>query len=193
MPKVLTPEKKAKIKKAIFDKADKFGYASCTRNDSGRFMDELVEDPDVGGVLKEYMSKEKVRTYIKDGVLNAYKKKLAEKVLNTISPTETIRQVYNVESSTIQKCKGKDVGVAVSRATDGRIFVTSNGSVLKWETALRKALELIAREQGLSVDGVTPTICLQLAVINSDITDAEKNHIKEALAAISVNARFCCS
>lgn len=191
MAKVLTPDKKAKVKKAIFDKADKFGYASCGRNDSGRFMDELVNDPEVGDVLKEYMSKERIRTYIKDGVLNAYTKELARKALKAASPTETIRRVYSVESSVIQKCRGKDGGVVVSRSADGQIYVTSNGTVLKWETALRKALEIIAREPGLIVAGVTPAICLHLAVVSPGITDGDMKHITEALDAIFVKARFC--
>ena len=191
MATVLTADKKEKVKRAIFDKADRFGYASCGRNNSGRFMDELVDDPEVGGVLKEYMTKERIRTYIKDGVLNAYTKELARKVLRAASPTETIQQVYSVESSVIQKCKGKDTGVVVSRSENGRIFITSNGTVLKWETALRKALEIIAREPGLIVEGVTPTICLHLAVVSSDITGGEKQHIVDALNAISVKARFC--
>ncbi|MBS3976451.1 MAG: hypothetical protein KGZ75_06955 [Syntrophomonadaceae bacterium] len=190
MAKVLTADKKAKVKKAIFDKADKFGYASCGRNDSGRFMDELVNDPEVGGVLKEYMSKERIRTYIKDGVLNAYTKELVRKALKAASHIETIRQMYSVESSVIQKCKGKEAGVVVSRSADGRIFVTSNGTVLKWETALRKALEIIAREPGLTVNGTTPAICLHLAVVSPDINDGEKKHITDALDAISVKARF---
>jgi len=191
MSKVLIPEKKAKIKRAIFKKADTFGYASCARNDSGRFMDELVEDPEVGGVLKEYMSKEKIRTYIKDGVLNAYTKELTKKVLASASPFETIQQIYSVPSSIIQKSQSKSMGVSVSRSDDGRIFVISGGTVLKWETALRKALDLIARQPGLIVNGTTPSICLHLAVINQNITDGEKKHIAAALEAIFVKARFC--
>jgi hypothetical protein len=51
MAKILTPDIKTK-KKAIYEKADKFGYASCGRNDSGRFIDDLVNDPEIGGIIK---------------------------------------------------------------------------------------------------------------------------------------------
>jgi hypothetical protein len=159
MAKVLTSQQKLKIKKAIYKKADDFGYASSGRSDSGRFMDELVDDPEVGAILKEYMSKERIRTYIKDGVLNAYAKGLVKKVLATAFPTDTIQQVYGVQSSVIQKCTGKEASLSVSRAVDGRIIVVSGGTVLKWETALRKALELVARQQGLTVNGNKPKIC----------------------------------
>lgn len=191
MAKILTPDIKTKIKKAIYEKADKFGYASCGRNDSGWFIDDLVNDPEIGGIIKEYIEKEKIRTYIKDAVLNAYKKERKKKVLSSALPSEVIYQLYSVKSTVIQKCKGKDAGVSISRSEDGGVFVISDGTVLKWETALRKALEIIAREPNLIVNGKTPSICLLLAVINQDITDGEKKHITAALDAISVKAQFC--
>jgi hypothetical protein len=81
--------------------------------------------------------------------------------------------------------------VSVSRSDDGRIFVVSGGTVLKWETALRKALELIAREAGLSVGGKTPEICLHLVATNNSLTTADKNHIMAALGAVGVKTIFC--
>lgn len=191
MAKVLTSDQKAKIKKTIFEKANAFGYATCDRSDSGRFMDELVEDPEVGGILKQYVAKERVRTYIKDGVLNAYKKELTKKAFATTSPTDTIQQIYGVESSVIQQCSGKEATVSVSRSINGQIFVTSGGTVLKWETALRKALEIIARQPGLTIKNSTPSICLHLAASSQNLTDGDKKHIVDALAAIGVKALFC--
>jgi len=190
MAKVLTPQQTVKIKEAIYEKADAFGYASSGRNDSGRFMDELVEDPCVGGVLKQYMSKERVRTYIKDGVLNAYKKELTRKALETTTPTDTIQQVFGVQSSVIQKCSGKNVTVSVSRDINGRIIVVSGGTALKWETALRKALEIIARQPGLTINSIKPSICLHLVTASHDLTEGDKKHITDALSAIAVKAIF---
>ncbi|MNP25286.1 hypothetical protein D3C76_1180840 [compost metagenome] len=150
-----------------------------------------MDDPEVGGVLKEYMSREKIRTYIKDGVLNAYTKTRTKKILAAKSATDTVAQIYSVSSDIIQEGKGKDSGLTVCRSEDGCVFVISEGTVLKWETALRKALELIAREPGLTINGKTPSICLHLAFVSQDITDGEKKHICTALDAISVKARFC--
>lgn len=123
MAKVLTKQQKTKIREGIFKKADSFGYSSNGRVDNGRFMDELVEDSEIGGVLKQYMTKERVRTYIKDSELNAYAKKKVNDALDGIAPTETIEQVYGVTAMIIQSCTGKNVRVSVSRSVDGRIFV----------------------------------------------------------------------
>ena len=191
MPKTLSSAQQKRIKTAIYKKADEFGYMTCGRIESGRFMDSLVEDPQIGGVLKEYMSKEKVRTYIKDGVLNAYTKARNKKVLSEISPEGVVKSLFNNEANVIQRCSGKNAGVVVLRSNDGAIFVVSSGTTLKWETALRKALELIAREPKLVINNCTPHICLILSEASQALTDADRNHIEKALEAIAVKAVFC--
>lgn len=189
---VLLPRQKATlVKTRVYTKADEFGYSTRSRTENNHFIDELVDDDEIGGVLREYLTKEKVRTYIKDGILNAYSKQLTKNALDDVSPGATIQQMYGVPSSIIQQCSGKDARVSVSRAEDGRIFVISGGTVLKWETALRKALELIARESGLTIGEKTPAICLHLVPTNNSLTVADKNHIKTALASIGVQAIFC--
>lgn len=191
MPKKLPSKKKTQIEAFIYAKADDVGYRTLSRPESSQFLDSLVEDASVGGVLREYYPKENVRTYIKDGILNAYMKRFTKDALNEVSPTDTIQQMYGALSSVIQQCTGKNERVSVSRSDDGRIFVVSGGTVLKWETALRKALELIARVPGLSVGGKTPEICLHLVATSNSLTLADKNHITTALRAIGVEAMFC--
>ncbi|MDR2970850.1 MAG: hypothetical protein LBU83_02805 [Bacteroidales bacterium] len=190
MAKVLTSEQKNAIKKIVFEKANNFGYVASSRYDSGRFMDELVDDIEVGGILKQYMPKERIRTYIKDGILNAYKKELVKKALADTSPTDIIQSVYGIQSSVIQECTGKNTGVSVSCSDDGRIFVISGGTVLKWETALRKALELISRQPKLLTNNTALSICLHLVAGNKDLTDGDKKHIIDALTAVGIEVLF---
>ncbi len=191
MAKTLTNAQQKTIKEAIYKRADEFGYLTAGRAESGRFMDELVDDPEIGGVLKEYMSKERIRTYIKDGGLNAYVKAKNKMALSAATPEDTVQKLFNCDATIIQKCRGKNDGVYVLRSQDGIIFVVSSGTTLKWETALRKALELISREPGLTVGGITPRICLQLSEARQELTDADKKHIRTALGAIGVKATFC--
>ena len=79
----------------------------------------------------------------------------------------------------------------VLRHDNGEIYVVSSGTVLKWETALRKALDIIARQPGLIVNDATPDICLKLAEVGQSITQSERVHIITALAAVNVKAIFC--
>ena len=191
MANTLPKNIQAKIRKAVYKKADEFGYMECGRIESGKFIDMLVEDAEVGGILIEYMPKERVRTYIKDGVLNAYTKNLTKKALATSTPEKTISDTYGETAIVIQKGKGKQSGLFVLRAESGTMYVVSGGTVLKWETALRKALEIIANEPNLTTDGKSPGICLKLSLEGQALTEADKKHIITALGAVGVRAVFC--
>lgn len=56
---------------------------------------------------------------------------------------------------------------------------------------MRRALDAIANHPNLQQDGVYPRICLMLAVINGDVTEADKDHIRAAIEAIGVRVYFC--
>lgn len=191
MARFLPKEIERNVKEAIFQKADKIDYLSCGRADSGRFMSDLVDDPKIGGILKEYIPKEKIRTYIKDAGLHAYAESRKNELLESTSPEIIIQRIYQKDASIIQSCTGKNAGVCVLRGKTGEIYVISSGNVLKWETALKKALDIIAREPGLTVHNRTPNICLKLADLGRVLTASEKAHITMALSAINVKAFFC--
>ena len=124
MAKTSVPESKLKkVKSTIIKKADEFGYLTRSHIENGTFMDNLVNDPDVGGILKEYMPKESIRTYIKDGVLNAYTKSKAKQIMSSYTPELVIQKVYNKSAMVIQTCNGKQTGVFVLRSSDNEIFV----------------------------------------------------------------------
>lgn len=181
----------SQVKAAVFREADEFGYMASGRIESGQFIDTLVEDPEVGRVLIEYMPKERVRTYIKDGILNAYTKKVTNKALETSTPEKTIKEVYGETAYVIQQGKGKQRGLFVLRSETGKIYVVSGGTVLKWETALRKALDIISNEKKLTINGVSPSICLKLSLSGQSLTEADKQQIKSAVGAVGVKAVFC--
>ncbi|NPU99896.1 MAG: hypothetical protein HPY53_00795 [Brevinematales bacterium] len=177
----------AQVKKAVFKKADEYCYAKRGRVENGRFIDELMDDPEIGGVIKEYRKAGRVRTYIKDGVLNTYTKQMTRLILRAANPIQIICRTYNEEQVFV--LSRDDIVVCLS--SNERIYVIGRGTVLKWETALRKALEYIARTPGVRTDGRYPAICLQLAVINDDITEGDKRQITNALAAVGVKVFFC--
>lgn len=191
MANALPKNIQAKVKRAVYKKADEFGYMKCSRIESGRFLDILVDDPEVGRVIIEYMPKERVRTYIKDGILNAYAKAATKKALAVSTPENVIKNVFNETASVIQEGKGKQSGLFVLRGDSKRIYVVSGGTVLKWETALRKALEIIANEPNLTTNSKAPSICLKLSLTGQSLTEADKAHIITAVGAVGVKAVFC--
>lgn len=180
-----------KIFDTVYKKADEFGYMACDRVQSGQFMDLLVEDPEVGLILIEYMPKERVRTYIKDTILNRYTKMVNNQALASMPPEETIKDVYGVSAAVIDNITSKGNVLSILRSEDGSIYVVSSGTVLKWETALRKALETIASKPTLTINDKAPYVCLRLSTPAQALTDADKKLIKSALGAVGVKAVFC--
>ena len=187
MAKSLPKDIATRIQLVVFKKADEHCYASkgCVKN--GRFMDDLVDDPEIGGVIKEYVQSGKVRTYIKDTILNAYTMQKTKQILRSRDPIHIIGNTYGVKEAFVLK----QGDIVVCRSSNDEIFVIGTGTVMKWETALRKALEYIARTPGVQVEGRYLFICLKLAVINDYITKGDKTHITSALAAVGVKVYFC--
>ena len=187
----LPKQARAKVIKLVYEKADEYAYMECDRVKNGQFMDMLVEDPDVGGLLRQYMPKERVRTYIKDTILNRYTKEATSRTLSSKTPEQIIKEEYGESSSVIQKVKGSAYDCHVLRSEAGNIFMVSEGTLLKWETALRKGLEIIANEPNLTIEGKVPSLCLKLSLAGQSPTDADKKLIRTALAAAGVKATFC--
>jgi hypothetical protein len=186
MANLIPKEKANKIRELVYSKADARGLISCGRNENGKFMTSLVEDPEVGGVLSEYLDKSNIRTYIKDAIINGYTKNRKKEIIKRNSPEEIIQKVYSVSVERIQSVHD----VTVCRSKSGKLFIVSSGTFLKWESALRKALELIARESRYIVNGKIPEICLQIAVTNLGVTDGDKKLVTDSLKAIGVKASF---
>lgn len=187
----LPKQARAKVIELVYKKADEYAYMECDRVKNGQFMDMLVEDPDVGGLLRQYMPKERVRTYIKDTILNRYTKEATSRTLSSKTPEQIIKEEYGESSSVIQKVKGSAYDCHVLRSEAGNIFIVSEGTLLKWETALRKGLEIIANEPNLTIEGKVPSLCLKLSLAGQSPTDADKKLIRTALAAAGVKATFC--
>lgn len=184
LPKNIAEQVRAKI----YERADEFGYTGRSRTENSQFMDDLIDDPEIGGIIKSFYPAERVRTYIKDAVLNAYTKARNRELLNTQDINAILLYVFGVETEMVQKLNSES---SLHRAEDGRLIVVSKGTYVKWETALRRALESIAKSKKLTAENDSPLICLLLAVVNGEATEADKKFIKDALGAINVGVYFC--
>lgn len=176
------------VRDKIYERAESFDYSSRTRTENSHFMDDLIEDPEIGGVIRSYLPAERVRTYIKDAVLNAYKKSRVRDLLDSLDINAVLLYVFGVETELIQKLNAES---SVYRTENGQLIVVSKGTYVKWETALRRALEAIAKFPKADEDKQNPLICLMLAVQNGEAPDADKTFIKKALGAIGVGVYFC--
>lgn len=174
-----------KIKEIVYKKADEHGYLNKGRPDNSSFMENLIKDPTIGGVLSEFMTKVEIKTYIKDAILNRYSK---DKVLEELSSgaEKAIIKVFNIGSNQIE------IGNRVSfhRLENNDLVILAEGTLLKWETALRKALEFIEKSPGLPPEDCELHILLNLAVSGKLLTDADRKKLNSILSIVNVRVIF---
>jgi len=182
----LPKEVREEVKAEIFKRADEYDYSKRSRSDNGRFMDTLVDDSKIGKRLQEHMEPAKVRTYIKDGVLHQYTTEQRNRAFVSQCPKDLIKKHYNVETSVLSE----QDGIIVCATPESEIFVISRGTVLKWETAVRKALDFITKNNRLIIRDEKPAIILQLVTTKADMTGADYKQIESALNMIDIKVSF---
>lgn len=170
------------IRELTFAKADACSYGSASRVDNGAFIDRLVQDNEIGGRLRTFLPADKIRTYIKDAILNAYSKHIIKNKLGNVDFVSVIKKVYGKSSSLI--CS-KD-NVRVFRSEDRNIFLITTGTYLKWESALRRLLEFVANNPQLNESEETVNLCLTLVTSNAERNTGDEKLLKEALKYINI-------
>lgn len=174
------------IKDLVFMRAEEFGYGSRSRPENSAFLNSLVEDEQIGGKLRNYMDANAVRTYIKDGILNAYAKAGVRKKLKQISLDSVIHQLYGVDSKSV----GRIGSTHIFRSADNNIYLIQSGTYLKWETALRKILECVASNDQIESQAASVKLCLLLAVSCGEMSFGDQEQLEKALDYIGVRVYF---
>jgi hypothetical protein len=166
------------IKELVFEEADQVRYLSQSRTNNGVFLENLVNKPEVGGRLADYMAKTEVKTYIKDAILNRYAKdKLSQQRPTELkSVIQTIIGLTNAEL--VEESAAK--GIKLYKASD-KFVVVSDGTYLKWETALRKALLFISNKP-FAQDSSSVSILLTLFARHQKVPASDNKHLAKALA-----------
>lgn len=176
------------VKETVFRKADEFGYCHKSRIDSGTFMEQLVKDKEVGKVLAEHMPKADIKTYIKDALLNRYSKDKKGRLLpsNSDGVCKLIKKVTGQGATLIESQNS----VYLFRLDDKDLLLIAQGTLTKWETALRKALEYVAKAPGLPPADVDLRVLLNIAVMGKPLTRADRDYLTAALKFVGVGIHF---
>jgi hypothetical protein len=177
-----------KVKQAVYRKADEFAYMHKSRVENSVFMANLVKDPEVGGVLAQYLEKADIKTYVKDAVLNRYTKDKKKKVLPSKSAglLPMVKKLYHQEAFPIESSNP----VFLFRLENNNILLIAQGTLTKWETALRKALEFIERAPGLPPEKEALHIVLNIATLGKPMTAADREHLTKTLTYVDVRIHF---
>lgn len=175
----------AEVRKQTFAILDERHYLSQSRKENGELMQELVSAPEIGGVLGEYIPKSAIKTYIKDAIINAYSKQENAKLFSI----EAIEQRLSTkEGKTVLCVDGKSGDkVFLFRTENGDLIVASIGTIAKWETALRKALEYIDRAKNLPPKNQSLSIYLLISALGKQLPQSDVEHIKRSLSLLNIN------
>lgn len=172
-----------KIKEKIYEEADKHGYLQKSRPENTVFMNNLIGNAAIGEVLKEYMPKERVRTYIKDGVLNRYAK---DRTALKGSIDSIIGKHLNGVFSIFVDEGINGPWVLLSK---DEIVISAKGTFLKWETALRKILLCqTTYEQRIEKEKVG-RVTRKILILNNNgcrTTRVDEAVVSDSLKSISV-------
>lgn len=168
------------IKDLVYQAADSFNYLGKSRTENGQFLDALVARPDIGDVLAGYVRKAEIRTYIKDAILNRYSKDKTRASRPTCF-IEIISKKFGFASVKIDS--GNSVCLYKSQQTNSSQYVVvAEGTFLKWETALRKALLYIPEKPFSKNQSNKIFILLNVFAQHKPISSAEKLFLDKALA-----------
>lgn len=160
------------IKERVYQEADLVNYLARTRTDNSAFLARLLLMPEVGVRLSQHMKKDDVRTYIKDAILNRYSKDKTQEE-RPVDIRQIIKKKIGIDAEFVE-CDHKNQTSLFKSVVDNNFIVVSEGTVLKWETALRKALLYIAskpfsRERDVKVDIILTLFARHQKVSPSDV------------------------
>ena len=171
------------IRARVYAAADSANYLQSSRTDNSMFIEKLCADPEIGILLAQHLPKERVRTYIKDAVLNRYAKERKRNSRPTLDDLIAFcaRQYQIADINKVEESKQDEVILLKSR-NESFYIVLAEGTVVKWESALRKGLEYIASKPLGQRENVIIRIVLSLYVGGSAMTPSDTTLLQRALA-----------
>lgn len=170
------------VHKYVTGLADAHNYLDKNRPENAAFIRQLLNDPAVGGRLREYMPSEGVKTYIKDGILNKYSKKQRPLPRHV---DDVLCALYTVVPLEIHYSKRANTSLHV-REDGGLVVVTR--TTTRWETGLRRILLYVASNPRRMQTGI-PDLVLVLFQYGNPVNGGDRQLIERALKLVDVK---CC-
>lgn len=182
MSKNLPPKVAKQIKALVYKKADKFKYLAKSRPENNRFIENLLSDPEIGGKLSTFMRKERIKTYIKDGILNRYSKNKTQ-AARLEDPRAVIEKKLGFRTKEVESDPMKKVALfkSIGRKTQDQYVVVAEGTYVKWETALKKALMYSQGKPFTEKSDTSIHILLCIFAQDKKIPPSDKKALEKAL------------
>lgn len=180
---------KTGIAKRAAQLADEIRYSSMTMKQRSAALAIFCNDPQIGGVLTDYIEQNEVRQYIKDNLVRA----LSQGKNKAQQPTALEQAVWcekKYKTGGLQVVHDSKYIVLLKNPDTKDYIVVGRTTYRRWESALRFALLFIAgRPFGKDKDN-NIRILLSLSRGSSPITDSDLQLLRDALARASADVRI---
>ncbi len=186
MPINIPEPSRQNIFDAAFRELDDFQYLTKSRPENADLMDRLIEHPDIGAKLREHITNEKVRTYIKDTIINRYAKvrtalpREIEDYIETIC-TDTLYEIDYIANDHVSFHRTESNGYyAIAR---------SKHRHTSWPIALRNLLFYLARLPQCPPEGCSELVKVLIIFCHGvPVNSGDKEIVVKALSHADV---FC--
>ena len=176
------------IRRRVYEELDRANYLNSSRTDNATLLENLCANPDIGGIVGQYYQKERIRTYIKDAVINRYAKehkRIQRPALE--DQMEFCSRKYQVGNFAQIKSGDKDIVLLKSAQTPIYVVIIE-GTMIKWESALRKGLLYVAARPFGNNPLASVHIVLSLYLGGMSMTPSEKKLLERALSRAGADA-----
>ncbi len=180
----LPKDVESEIKTLAYELCEKYRYGTGDIDSSG-FINLLLSREDVGGRLKQYLPESRVRVYIKDTLCGRYTKDLIAAKMEKYSATEAVKQVYGVGTIIV----GKSGYVTICREEQGElIYLVDYSTLIRWESALRRIMEYIAKTPSIYENSSNVRICLVVVDQTEKMSYSDKQFLEKTLGLVKAKA-----
>ena len=176
------------VQTEVYRMADERNYLSMNRVQAGSFIDSLVAEKKVGYVVAQHCPKERVRTYIKDGILNSYSKQRHSKATD-ISIENIVSKRFSGKFESCDECDYIQLLRGVKEDSNKFVVVTK-GTYVKWETALRRALLYVESKPFSENTSYNIATLLLLSSGGKELPHSDRKQLSNALARVHVSVEI---
>lgn len=181
------PQKvRREIRDFAYAEAQKHQYLLKSKHENAAFLDRLVKHQKVGGRLREYMPPDRVKSYVKDAIINKYSKR--ERHLPR-DITDLVSKQYPGVVHEISYDREK--AVSLHRVEGGPVVAASRTAYMKWETGLRKLLLYVAAAPGLPPsDGSPVKLLLIIYQHGNPVNESDRALTERGLGLVGVDCAW---
>lgn len=174
----IPPKVKEKISVRVTELADAHGYLTQKRPSNGLFIERLVNDPEVGEKLGEFLEKSRIKSYIKDVFIKEY----SEAKRSTSIDVSAVVSARFHEAELVER-----KGAIHKFSSGGTWIIVTCASFRRWEIGVKK----LALAASIFPSGGAPRMVLLLHTEGHHANAGDKRQAEQAIVTLGIEVIWC--